>query len=30
MSILQDPARVIRGSLPKDGRTLVISDIHAN
>lgn len=30
MSILQDPARVIYGSLPKDGRTIVISDIHSN
>lgn len=30
MSILQDPARVLRDTLPKDGRTLVISDIHAD
>jgi protein phosphatase len=30
MSILQDRARVICGSLPRSGRTLVISDIHAD
>ncbi len=30
MSILQDRARVICGSLPRDGRTIVISDIHAD
>ncbi len=30
MSILQDRARVIYGQLPRDGRTIVISDIHAD
>lgn len=30
MSILQDRARVISGSLPRNGRTIVISDIHAD
>lgn len=30
MSILQDRARVIYGSLPQAGRTIVISDLHAN
>ncbi len=30
MSILQERARVIYGSLPREGRTLVISDIHAD
>lgn len=30
MSILQDRARVVYGELPRDGRTIVISDIHAD
>lgn len=30
MSILQDRARVVYGQLPRDGRTIVISDIHAD
>lgn len=30
MSILQDRARVIYGQLPRDARTIVISDIHAD
>ena len=30
MSILQDPARVVYGTLPPCGRTIVISDIHSN
>lgn len=30
MSILQDRARVVYGGLPREGRTIVISDIHAD